>query len=491
MVSSQPLKCIGFFPFSLILNSPPWALVARACYKACHGHLGLVVVLVMLVCRATHGLPPQRHWFLFCFGDDSHRRDARQVCTVLFYLNCNLKNQANKPAFVCIKAARHSLPSCTLHCDTNVQRIIDAITSQSSEPPLPQRADRARSLTLSYCLLLSLTVSFKIRQAHFCRKQGGQALDAQSLPLCHHGRDVPQHTSSTAHFFEWPCFVLHPQYPGCRTQAASEDSKTCRAFCNFSQSSGVSHCAPGPESPLSINQLACVSETLLCSRSMCLHRSASSVLGRNIQKRVLQSLWPSGIGTCTVLGRKKQIQTRPSWQCAAQSSFFGEERCQPDVARTFWRTASVGNQGNRGEPPSASVARLSLLLASSFWTTRVGSRWVAPWDRDVGHLSAARSLVSARTFGSRAREGFLGGLLRFAAGQFVSEKKDLKKSRWEKTSLSGRARYLAINWDDRPQNELKQRWRQRASRTVENKMCSALGGNKWQSVTVGNQGVAS
>ena len=39
-------------------------------------------------------------------------------------------------------------------------------------------------------------------------------------------------------------------------------------FCNFSQRPCVSHCAPAPESPLSINQLACtvVLISLVCSR---------------------------------------------------------------------------------------------------------------------------------------------------------------------------------------------------------------------------------
>ena len=40
-------------------------------------------------------------------------------------------------------------------------------------------------------------------------------------------------------------------------------------FCNFSWKSGVSHCAPGPESPLSMNQFACVSAALSYSRTLC------------------------------------------------------------------------------------------------------------------------------------------------------------------------------------------------------------------------------
>ena len=48
---------------------------------------------------------------------------------------------------------------------------------------------------------------------------------------------------------------------------SSKDSTTCRAFCNFSKRPGVSHCATAPESPLSINQLACMSATVsVCSR---------------------------------------------------------------------------------------------------------------------------------------------------------------------------------------------------------------------------------
>ena len=66
-----------------------------------------------------------------------------------------------------------------------------------------------------------------------------------------------------------------------------------RDLCLLPWRSGASHCPPRPQTPLSINQLACVSAALFDSREICLHQSFSSVLGRKVPPRNHCTNWPT------------------------------------------------------------------------------------------------------------------------------------------------------------------------------------------------------
>ena len=79
--------------------------------------------------------------------------------------------------------------------------------------------------------------------------------------VCHYRWVIPQHSTTMSHFFEAHVMIHQTTSP------TVELSVTFHVV------------APAPESPLSINQFACMSATVLCSRKMCLHRLFSAALG--------------------------------------------------------------------------------------------------------------------------------------------------------------------------------------------------------------------